>query len=129
MKSSYAGGGPSKIAIAPTCMCDASCSCARNEASTGERRSLCPVAIGAEPIVTIGPVRTLVVVLAVQFVIAAVFVTLVATGTLFGGADSQSDPRPAAVRKVDRFDADRAWGWLVRQVRVGPRPAGSPPSR
>jgi glutaminyl-peptide cyclotransferase len=73
--------------------------------------------------------RTLVVVLAIQFVIAAVFVTLVATGTLFGGADSQSDPRPAAVHKVDRFDADYAWGWLVRQVRIGPRPAGSPQSR
>lgn len=34
-------------------------------------------------------------------------------------------PRPT----VDRFDEQAAWSWLVRQVRLGPRPAGSPASR
>lgn len=34
-------------------------------------------------------------------------------------------PTPA----VDRFDAQGAWAWLRRQVRLGPRPAGSPASR
>jgi glutaminyl-peptide cyclotransferase len=31
--------------------------------------------------------------------------------------------------RVDRFDEDAAWRHLVRQVEVGPRPAGSPASR
>src|SRR3954452_1356534 len=73
--------------------------------------------------------RTLAIVLAVQFAVAAAFVTLVATGVLFDSGDSQSDPEAAAVREVDRFDEDRAWAWLVRQVRIGPRPAGSPQAR
>jgi Zn-dependent M28 family amino/carboxypeptidase len=30
---------------------------------------------------------------------------------------------------VDRFDEDRAWSWLRRQVAIGPRPAGSAASR
>jgi hypothetical protein len=34
-------------------------------------------------------------------------------------------PRPA----VDRFDERAAWSWLVRQVHLGPRPAGSATSR
>jgi hypothetical protein len=34
-------------------------------------------------------------------------------------------PRPTA----DRFDARQAWARLVHQVRLGPRPAGSPASR
>jgi glutaminyl-peptide cyclotransferase len=73
--------------------------------------------------------RTLTVVLVIQFLLAAIFLTLVATGRLFGGDDNQSDPKPAAVHRVDRFDGDRAWAWLVRQVKIGPRPAGSPQSR
>jgi hypothetical protein len=35
----------------------------------------------------------------------------------------------APTRPVDRFDAQGAWSWLERQVRLGPRPAGSPASR
>ena len=35
----------------------------------------------------------------------------------------------AATPSVDRFDAQGAWSWLQRQVRLGPRPAGSPASR
>src|SRR4051794_17348323 len=34
-------------------------------------------------------------------------------------------PRPS----VDRFDERQAWKWLVAQVELGPRPAGSPASR
>jgi Zn-dependent M28 family amino/carboxypeptidase len=34
-------------------------------------------------------------------------------------------PRPS----VDRFDEGAAWSWLVRQVQLGPRPAGSAASR
>lgn len=74
--------------------------------------------------------RALVAVLLAQVVLAAGFLILVATGNFFGGADGgQSDPKPAAVRQVDRFDEDRAWGWLERQVKLGPRPAGTPQSR
>jgi hypothetical protein len=35
----------------------------------------------------------------------------------------------AAVKTVDRFDEDRAWSMLSYQVKLGPRPAGSAPSR
>src|SRR4051794_22756893 len=35
----------------------------------------------------------------------------------------------AAAKKVDRFDADRAWKMLRYQVKLGPRPAGSPAAR
>lgn len=74
--------------------------------------------------------RTLVIVLLAQVALASIFLALVATGNFPGqGDDEQSDPKPAAVREVDRFDEDRAWAWLVRQVRMGPRPAGSAQSR
>jgi glutaminyl-peptide cyclotransferase len=36
---------------------------------------------------------------------------------------------PAAAKKVDRFDEDRAWKTLEYQVELGPRPAGSERSR
>jgi acetylornithine deacetylase/succinyl-diaminopimelate desuccinylase-like protein len=77
--------------------------------------------------------RPLVAVLVGQFVLIALLLILVATGSLnvFGGLGSHN-PAPehaAATIKVDRFDEDRAWGWLVRQVKMGPRPAGSPTSR
>lgn len=35
---------------------------------------------------------------------------------------------PAPKPTVDRFDQQAAWSWLVKQVRLGPRPAGSPAS-
>jgi hypothetical protein len=44
-------------------------------------------------------------------------------------ASSSAPAEPAARLKVDRFDADRAWAELRRQVRSGPRPAGSRRSR
>jgi len=72
-------------------------------------------------------VRTLVIVLVVQVAIAAGLLLLVATGKL--GGDEDPKPEPAAAREVDRFDEDRAWAWLKRQVALGERPAGSPASR
>ena len=75
-------------------------------------------------------VRALFVVLLVQVALGAVLLVLVATGSLgFGGDDNADDPKPVAVRRVDRFDEDRAWAWVERQVELGPRPAGSPASR
>jgi glutaminyl-peptide cyclotransferase len=45
-------------------------------------------------------------------------------------ADRPSEARGAVpVAKVDRFDADRAWALVERQVRYGQRPAGSPQLR
>ncbi len=52
-----------------------------------------------------------------------------------GGDDTNAAPAPAeteaaaAALKVDRFDEDRAWRMLEYQVKLGPRPAGSEPSR
>jgi glutaminyl-peptide cyclotransferase len=54
-------------------------------------------------------------------VIAAALIAIVTTMAI-GGA---TPPRPTA----DRFDEHAAWSLLVRQVRLGPRPAGSPASR
>jgi glutaminyl-peptide cyclotransferase len=73
-------------------------------------------------------VRTLWIVLAIQFVIAGALVTMVATGSL-GGSDDDPKSEPASARHFDRFDEDHAWKWLERQVALGPRPAGSPQSR
>ena len=49
-----------------------------------------------------------------------------------GESDRAADPRPASSvprPKVNRFDARAAYAWVRRQVRLGPRPAGSPASR
>jgi hypothetical protein len=58
-----------------------------------------------------------------------------------GGGDNPPAPQPvaetpeatataeAAALRVDRFDEDRAWTHLRRQVEMGPRPAGSAASR
>jgi glutaminyl-peptide cyclotransferase len=42
-----------------------------------------------------------------------------------GGGEEPSARPASAARAVDRFDGDRAWNELVRQVELGPRPAGS----
>jgi glutaminyl-peptide cyclotransferase len=59
---------------------------------------------------------------------AAIVVALVLA--LSGGSDS-ADPSgaPVAAARVDRFDGARAWRTLKYQVALGPRPAGSAPSR
>ena len=71
--------------------------------------------------------RTLWIVLGVQFVLGGALLFLVATGRLGDGEDPK--PTPASERRVDRFDEERAFAWLQRQVRLGPRPAGSGASR
>jgi hypothetical protein len=76
-----------------------------------------------------------VIALAVQLVIGLGFVLVAANGfpVIGGGGDDDSDPAPRAAApsglRVDRFDADRAFAELRRQVEMGPRPAGSAKSR
>src|SRR5690349_21576668 len=94
---------------------------ARKEASTGLRRSMCSGMFGR-----LSPMRPLFVVLAVQLVVATVFLVLVATGNLpFTGNDDGN----AATPKVNRFDGPAAFGLLKMQLAYGPRPAGSKQER
>src|SRR3954451_20435764 len=82
--------------------------------------------------------RTLVIVLAVQVVLGAVLLWLIASGTLAdwltddeGGGSTAAAPAVVATRpaRVDRFDGPAAYAWAKRIVALGPRPAGSPTSR
>jgi glutaminyl-peptide cyclotransferase len=83
--------------------------------------------------------RPLVVVLAVQLVLAGVLVWAAATGfeilpASWRGGDGGAHARAAAtagvpVPRVDRFDAPRAMAIARRIVGFGPRPAGSPAAR
>jgi glutaminyl-peptide cyclotransferase len=76
-------------------------------------------------------VKVLGIVLAVQIVVGITLVALVATDNLpFVGDDEADGSTPPAARVgVDRFDGAAAFRLLRRQVRLGPRPAGSPESR
>ena len=56
---------------------------------------------------------------------AAVLLLIAAAGC---GAQAPA-PTPVAAKRVDRFDANRAWRVVKRQVAVGQRPAGSPQLR
>jgi glutaminyl-peptide cyclotransferase len=56
---------------------------------------------------------------------AAVILLAGCGGNTLTKAPVATAPTPS----VDRFDARGAWSWLQRQVRLGPRPAGSPASR
>ena len=83
--------------------------------------------------------RALVTILAVQVIAGLVVIGLLWGGSPFGGDTSGAGaatsagapcargqaPRPV----VDRFDGRRAYALLARQVRLGPRPAGSPAAR
>jgi glutaminyl-peptide cyclotransferase len=71
--------------------------------------------------------RLLAAVLAVQVVIGAAFLALVATDHV-PFVDDDSDAAPARP-DVDHFDSRAAFRLLREQVRLGPRPAGSPASR
>jgi glutaminyl-peptide cyclotransferase len=74
-------------------------------------------------------VKLLGIVLVLQVVLGLTLVALVATDNLpftNGEADGAA-PAPRAV--VDRFDGPAAYQLLVDQVELGPRPAGSEPSR
>jgi hypothetical protein len=70
-------------------------------------------------------VRVLVVALVVQVVVAGVFIVLAATDFAVFRGGSGGTPRA----RVDRFDGARAFRELKDQVALGPRPAGSAPSR
>jgi hypothetical protein len=77
------------------------------------------------------PFRTLAILLAVQLALGAAFVAWAASGFPLidrgkaRGAAESSAPTPTA----HRFDGSRAFAELRAQVAMGPRPAGSPPSR
>jgi hypothetical protein len=75
--------------------------------------------------------RPLIAILLVQLVLGGAFAALAATGNLPFAGDSDEDDAPAAAARptVDEFDSARAFRWLRRQVRFGPRPAGSRASR
>ena len=70
--------------------------------------------------------------LGTQVALGLILTTLALTGTLdditesLAGNDKQQEAAPA---RVDRFDEERAFAWLRRQVELGPRPAGSRASR
>src|SRR3954451_11961899 len=113
-KSSREGGGPSKITRAPTCMCEARRSWCRKDASTGLRRSRWPCCSAI--LARLSAMRS----------IALVATVGAATIALLSCSDS---PDAARNPTVDRFDSHAAWRLLKRQVALGPRPAGSPPSR
>src|SRR5262245_56914417 len=69
----------------------------------------------------------------------AVLAALLCTAVVACGGSDQPAPvlsTPAAeetaaapAKKIDRFDEDRAWRMLEHQVKLGPRPAGSPQSK
>ena len=69
--------------------------------------------------------RPLYVVLAVQVLIGAAFVVLVATDNVPFASEEPEQP----VGGTDRFDSRAAYALLREQVELGPRPAGSPASR
>src|SRR3954454_10165513 len=83
--------------------------------------------------------RPLVIVLAVQIVLGAVLLWLIASGTLENwltddnGNGGSTAAVPAAVARpakgVNRFDGAAAYAWAKRIVALGPRPAGSATSR
>ncbi|MGZ8647479.1 MAG: M28 family metallopeptidase [Solirubrobacteraceae bacterium] len=59
--------------------------------------------------------------------VVVMLVVLALTSASGGGAAEEA--APAANLRVDRFDSERAFAELRRQVRMGPRPAGSAASR
>ena len=59
--------------------------------------------------------------------VVVLLVVLALTSASGGGASEEA--APAVSLRVDRFDSERAFAELRRQVRMGPRPAGSAASR
>ena len=76
-----------------------------------------------------GAMRPLYAVLGVQLVIGLVLVVLVVSGTLPLSSDGNDAKPGVGAARVDRFNEKSAWRLLKYQVRLGPRPAGSAPSR
>ncbi len=75
--------------------------------------------------------RALFVVLAVQVALGLLLITLVATDNLpfTGGSGEAGASEPVPRAKVNRFDGAAAYRGVKQQVALGPRPAGSGPSR
>src|SRR5438309_2842176 len=79
-------------------------------------------------------VRVLVAALAVQIIVGGALVLVAVNGFPIvggGGGSGRSDRHRGALppvprASVNRFDGARAWRELLYQVRLGPRPAGSP---
>jgi hypothetical protein len=72
--------------------------------------------------------RFLVIVLAVQALLASVFIVLVATGNVPFVNDHSHEADGKAL-KTNRFDGRAAYRLVKQQVEMGPRPAGSRTSR
>ena len=73
--------------------------------------------------------RPLAVLLALQVLLAGIFVALVATDNVPFLDDDSTASSGAVTAKVDRFDSRGAWRLLREQLELGPRPAGSQSSR
>jgi hypothetical protein len=73
--------------------------------------------------------RPLFVVLGLQLIVAAVFLVLVATGSLPFTGDEDGNAAPAKHSTANRFDGPAAFKLLKMQLDYGPRPAGSKQSR
>jgi hypothetical protein len=74
-------------------------------------------------------VKPLGAILAGQLLLGSLLIVLVATDNV-PFVDDDSDAASRAARpSADRFDSAAAFRLLREQVRLGPRPAGSPPSR
>ncbi len=73
--------------------------------------------------------RFLVIVLAVQALLAAVFIVLVATGNVPFVHDDSHEADGSSRNRVNRFDGRAAYRLVKEQVEMGPRPAGSPASK
>jgi glutaminyl-peptide cyclotransferase len=65
----------------------------------------------------------------VASVCALLAVAAIAVVALASGRPERRPERRVVVVHTDRFDANRAWAELRRQVELGPRPAGSPQLR
>jgi len=68
-------------------------------------------------------------ILGANALVAALVVVVVVAASSDGGGAEGVAPFRAALLTTDRFDERRAFAELTRQVRSGPRPAGSPTSR
>src|SRR5918998_314625 len=153
MRSSSRGGWPSNTTSAPTCMCEASRSSLRKDASRALRRSLCriPIPLATLPdrracgyaprMITMRRMRALAIGLVAVGV--AALIAAVVVGESSGGERIEVGARPQPPvpdeppcpggrpprPRVDRVDEDRAFSLLRQQVELGPRPAGSATSR
>jgi glutaminyl-peptide cyclotransferase len=77
---------------------------------------------------TIWRVKLAAIVLALQVAIGLTLLVLVATDNV-PFSDGEADGSPAPRSTAARFDGAAAWRFLVEQVELGPRPAGSESSR